>query len=151
MAEKTSEKVRQILKETNYSPNLMARVLKSRKGYHLVSLLPEATEENLFWEKHPLGMEKAMEELDPFPVTLTHVTFDMFNENDFQKKAAEVLKTKPDGVLLAPIFKSESSSFCLQLEKADIPFVFVDGLIENTDFLAYIGEDISRAEGSPGS
>ncbi len=29
--------------------------------------------------------------------------------------------------------------------KLKIPFVFVDGFIENTDFLAYIGEDIFRS------
>ncbi len=66
VAVKTSEKVRQILKETNYSPNVMARVLKSRKGYHLVSLLPEPSKDNIFWEKHSAGINRAIEELDLF-------------------------------------------------------------------------------------
>jgi LacI family transcriptional regulator len=145
VATKTREKVRQILKETNYSPNVMARVLKSRKGYHLVSLLPEPSGDNLFWEKHPSGINMAIEELDLFNVTLTQITFDMFNEKDFQDKAGSVLRLKPDGVLLAPIFKSESISFCSALNEIKIPFVFVDGFIENTGFLAYIGEDIYRS------
>jgi LacI family transcriptional regulator len=145
VAEKTKEKVQKILKETNYSPNVMAQVLKSKKRYHLVSLLPEPTEDNSFWKKHPLGMIRAIEELDPFPVTLSKVTFDMQNEEDFQKKTGRVLNLKPDGVLLAPIFKSESVAFCLRLNKEKIPFVFVDGYIENTDFLAYIGEDIFQS------
>ena len=126
----------------------MAQVLKSKKRYHLVSLLPEPTEDNSFWEKHPIGMNRAIEELDLFPVTLTQVTFDMLNEEDFQKKTRSVLNLKPDGVLLAPIFKSESIAFCSGLLNEKIPFVFVDGFIENTDFLAYIGEDIYRAEES---
>jgi len=142
---RTREKVRQILKETNYSPNVMARVLKSTKGYHLVSLLPEPSEDNVFWEKHPSGINRAIEELDLFNVTLTQITFDMFNEKDFQNKALNVLNLKPDGVLLAPIFKSESMAFCSALNEIRIPFVFVDGFIENTDFLAYIGEDIYRS------
>ena len=58
VAEKTREKVRQILKETNYSPNVMAQVLKSRKGYHLVSLLPEPSTDNSFWEKHSAGIRQ---------------------------------------------------------------------------------------------
>ncbi|MCX6254038.1 MAG: LacI family DNA-binding transcriptional regulator [Bacteroidia bacterium] len=145
VAGKTKEKVQQILKETNYSPNVMAQVLKSKKRFHLVSLLPEPTEDNSFWKKHPLGMIRAIEELDPFPVTLSQVTFDMQNEDDFQKKTSKVLRLKPDGVLLAPIFKSESISFCSRLNKEKIPFVFVDGYIENTDFLAYIGEDIFQS------
>ena len=123
----------------------MAQALKSKKRYHLVSLLPEPTETNSYWKKHPLGMKRAIDELDPFPVTLTEVTFDMQIEDDFQKKTEEVLNLKPDGVLLAPIFKSESIAFCRKLFKEDIPFVFIDGFIENTDFLAYIGEDIFQS------
>jgi LacI family transcriptional regulator len=145
VAMKTRDKVKQILKETNYSPNVMAQVLKSRKGYHLVSLLPEPSKDNLFWKKHPAGISRAIEELDLFHVTLTQITFDMLNEKDFQKKAAIVLNLKPDGVLLAPIFKSESISFCSVLSETKIPFVFVDGFIEETDFMAYIGEDIYRS------
>jgi LacI family transcriptional regulator len=90
-------------------------------------------------------MLKAIEELDPFPVTLSQVTFDMQSEDDFQRKNISVLNLKPDGVLLAPIFKSESIAFCLRLIRENIPFVFIDGFIENTDFLAYIGEDIFQS------
>lgn len=145
VAEKTRVRVQSILKETNYSPNVMAQVLKSKKRFHLVSLLPEPSEDNSFWKKHPLGMIRAIEELDPFPVTLTQKTFDTQNEEDFQLKAGKVLDLKPDGVLLAPIFKSESVAFCARLQKAKIPFVFIDGYIENTNFLAYVGEDIFQS------
>jgi LacI family transcriptional regulator len=145
VAEKTRAKVQRILKETNYSPNVMAQVLKSKKRFHLVSLLPEPSEVNSFWKKHPLGMIKAVEELDPFPLTLTQKTFDIQSEEDFQHKAGEVLELKPDGVLLAPIFKSESIVFCSHLQKAKIPFVFIDEYIEDTDFLAYVGEDIFQS------
>jgi len=139
VSEKTRQKVKSILKETNYSPNVMAQVLKSKKKYHFVSLLPEPAEDNSFWCKHPVGMNRAIEELNPFNVTLTQITFDMFNEEDFQNKSSSVLNINPDGVLLAPIFKSESLAFCSRLYDEKIPFVFIDGFIEDTGFLAYIG------------
>lgn len=145
VAEKTQIRVREILKETNYSPNLMAQVLKSKKRFHLVSLLPSPSENNPFWKKHPFGMMRAIDELDHFPVTLTQVTFDMQSEDDFQKKTNIVLDLNPDGVLLAPIFKSESIAFCTRLHKDKVPFVFIDGYIEDTDFLAYIGENIFQS------
>jgi LacI family transcriptional regulator len=145
VAEKTRLKVQQFLKDTNYSPNVVAQALKSKKLFHLVSLLPDSSYENSFWKKHSLGMQRAIEELDPFPVTLTQLTFDMQSEADFQKKAEEVIDLKPDGVLLAPIFKAESIIFCQELNKGKIPFVFIDGFIENTGFLAYIGENIFQS------
>lgn len=145
VAEKTRLNVQKFLKETNYSPNLMAQVLKLKKRFHMVSLLPEPTEDNSFWLKHPVGMARAIGELDPFPVVLSKVTFGLLNEEDFQEKTFRVLSLKPDGVLLAPIFQSESLSFCTTLLKEKIPFVFVDGFIENTDFLAYTGENIFQS------
>jgi LacI family transcriptional regulator len=145
VSEKTRQKVQRILEETNYSPNVMAQVLKLKKDLHLVSLLPEPTKENSFWIKHTSGMNRAIEELDLFHVTLSQITFDMQNEEDFQDKSDAVYNMRPDGVLMAPIFKSESIAFCSRLNKAKIPFVFIDGFIEDTDFLAYIGEDIYQS------
>jgi LacI family transcriptional regulator len=69
----------------------------------------------------------------------------MQSEADFQEKASRVIDLKPDGVLLAPIFKSESIIFCKALLHEEIPFVFIDGFIENTGFLAYVGEDIFQS------
>jgi len=145
VAEKTRKKVLKIARDLHYTPNLMAQALKSKKPFNLASLLPESTTENTFWSKHPQGMIKAMEELEPFPVNLVQVNFDMLNEEDFQKKTRDVLKIRPDGVLLAPIFKAESIAFCACLKKEHIPFVFVDGFIQETDYLAYIGEDVFRS------
>jgi LacI family transcriptional regulator len=123
----------------------MAQVLKSKKNYHLVSLLPEPTKINSYWQKHSGGITKALRELDLFPLNLTCINFDMQCEVDFQKKTRKVLELKPDGVLLAPIFKSESIAFCSRLTRDNIPFVFIDGYIDDTDFLAYIGEDVYKS------
>jgi LacI family transcriptional regulator len=145
VAEKTREKVLEIARKLNYTPNLMARVLKSKKPFNLVSLLPRSTEENTFWVKHPLGMTRAMSELDPFPINLTQINFDMLSESDFVKETRKVMKLQPDGVLLAPIFEEESTAFCASLKREGIPFVFVDGYIQETDFLAYIGENVFQS------
>jgi LacI family transcriptional regulator, galactose operon repressor len=145
VAKKTRQKVKSILKETNYSPNVMAQVLKSKKQYHLISLLPESTNDNSFWQKHPVGMNKAMDDLDLFNVKLSQITFNILNEKDFQKKANDIFDLNPDGILLAPIFKEESLAFCSNLSANNIPFVFIDGFIEDAGFTAYIGEDIFQS------
>ncbi len=145
VAEKTRVKILKIVKDLDYSPNFIARALKIKRKLHLVSLLPEATEENAFWIKHPLGLKRAMNELEPFQVKLSKVTFDLLDEKDFQKKTANVLNLHPDGVILAPIFKTESIDFCNRLAKKQIPFVFLDGYIKESEFLSYTGEDIFQS------
>jgi LacI family transcriptional regulator len=142
VAEETRKKVLKIAGELNYTPNLMAQALKTRRRFSLVSLLPVTTVENSFWSKHPEGMTRAMSELDQFPVTLRQITFDMNREEDFQEKTNQVLELNPDGILLAPVFKSESIAFCSTLHDKGIPFVFVDNYLTETDFLAYIGEEV---------
>ncbi|MCU0472623.1 MAG: LacI family transcriptional regulator [Bacteroidales bacterium] len=145
VAKKTREKVTKIARDLDYSPNFIAQALKTRKKINLVSLLPEPTDESAFWKKHPQGIQKAMNELDPFPVMLNQITFDLTDEIDFQNKTSKVLSVHPDGVLLAPIFTSESITFCNSLTKKNIPFVFVDGYLRETQFLSYTGEDIFQS------
>ena len=109
VAEKTRDKILKIVRDTRYSPNVMAQALKLKKKFSFASLLPEPNENNSFWVKHPAGMYKAIGELEPFQINLSQITFDMFSETDFQVKANALLSNKPDGVLLAPIFKAEST------------------------------------------
>jgi LacI family transcriptional regulator len=145
VAVKTREKILRIARDLDYSPNFIARALKVKRKLHLVSLLPEPTEENAFWLKHPLGLKKAVSEIEPFPVKLSQVTFDLLDEKSFQRKTGNVLNLHPDGVILAPIFKNESIVFCKRLAKKSIPFVFLDGYIDETEFLSYTGEDIFQS------
>jgi len=145
VAEKTQERILKIARELNYTPNIMARALKTKKVFTLMSLLPAPSDENAFWQKHPEGMEKAMAELNQFPVNLEQVTYNFYSETDFQKKAKEAIKKNPDGIILAPLFRSQSIQFCSELKNKKIPFVFVDNYLTETNFLAYIGEDIFRS------
>lgn len=141
----TREKILRISRELNYSPNFLAQALKTKRKLNLVSLLPEPTEESAFWNKHPEGIRKAISDLDPFPVILTQVTFDLLDEVDFQEKTKIIFDLNPDGVILAPIFKAQSVEFCNNLSMKHIPFVFIDGFIEETQFLSYTGEDIYQS------
>lgn len=145
VAKKTKLRVLEISRNLNYTPNVMARVLKTKRPFNIISLLPGSTAENTFWKKHPQGIEKAMSELEYFPITLTQINFDILNEADFVEKTRSIVKLHPDGVVLAPIFKTESIEFCHKLIKNHIPFVFVDGYLNDTDFLAYIGENVYQS------
>jgi len=145
VAERTRERILKIIKDLEYSPNYIARALKTKRKFHLVSLLPEPGDDNAFWIKHSLGFQKAMNELDPFPVRLSQVTYDMLNEKHFQQKAGNIIKMNPDGVILAPLFKAESTDFCNHLSRKHIPFVFLDGFLKESEFLSYTGEDIFQS------
>ncbi len=137
----TREKILLIASDLNYSPNLMARALKTKRVINFVILLPEATENNPFWYKHQHGIDKAMNELSSFSVKLSYITYNGLNEEDFKIKSKEILKDPPDGLILAPVFKQKCISFCNQLTNKHIPYVFIDTFIKEVDFLTFVGEE----------
>lgn len=141
VAAPTREKILKIANELSYSPNLMARALKSNAKSQIVVLLPEAVEPDSFWFTHHAGLERLMHELSSLPVALTKVTFNMHCETSFSEKTDEVLAMSPDGVLIAPIFKQETHQFCKKLSEASIPYIFIDSYIQEDNFLAFVGED----------
>ena len=145
VAEVTRLRIEKILSENNYSPNLVAQALKSKKRYSIVTLLPEPSENNPFWQKHSMGLERAAEELLPFPVNIINLTFSIEKEESFISMAEDALSAKPDGILLAPFFTRESEEFCKKLCSANIPFVFIDGYIENSGFLTYVGNNFRQS------
>ncbi|MFO7747073.1 MAG: substrate-binding domain-containing protein, partial [Orrella sp.] len=103
--------------------------------------MPAGSNDNTYWIAHPKGIEKAVEELHPFQIDINYFLFDLHNENDFIEKTREVLKKKPDGVIIAPILKKEALHFCNQLDDFKIPYVFIDTFLENTNCISFIGED----------
>lgn len=46
---------------------------------------------------------------------------------------------EPNGVLIAPIYKEETTKLVRELSKSDIPVVYIDTRLENTEYLAYYG------------
>jgi LacI family transcriptional regulator len=145
VANETRKRVLDVAKELNYSPNLIAQTLRSKKRINIAVLMPESSGENPFWYKHEQGINNVINELVPYPVILNKIEFDIQNEKDFERKADLVLKLNADGVLFPPIFKVESISLCQKLKIANIPVVFFDGFIDDTGFLAYVGEDAIRS------
>ncbi len=141
VAAETREKVLTMAREMHYQPNIVAQALTSKKQYNLAALLPRGGDDNVYWMLHPQGIEKAVKELQPFQVDVRFFFFELHNGPDFLKKTEEILEYNPEGVIFAPILKKESLRFCDGLDQANIPYIFIDTFIENTQCLAFIGED----------
>lgn len=141
VARETRERILRIAGEMHYSPNLMARALKSKKKLQLVALLPDASGENEFWARHRNGLDEAMKSFEPFNLSLEVISFDLHRDDDFLLKSEQVLALHPDGILLAPVLKYQSQQFCDKLAGQGIPYVFFDSFIDETAFLSYTGED----------
>lgn len=137
----TKEKILKIAEKLNYKPNTAAQALKSSGSHKIAVLIPVCQGDNLFWSKHPEGINKAIETVQPINIDVHYFLYEMHNADDFNQKAKDILALQAKGVIIAPILKKESMAFCRQLDNIDIPYVFIDTNIEDTNCLSFIGED----------
>ena len=87
-------RVLKIVKELNYEPNMMARMLGSKKQYYFAALLPDHNFDN-FWLAPKHGIEKAEQDLKQYGVTVEQFVFDPQDAEDYVKKAEEITQKHP--------------------------------------------------------
>lgn len=139
---KTKEKVNQIIKEMNYKPNLLGRILASKKIFRLASLIPKVSAETSFWEAPLKGIEMAESEIRQYNVHVQKFFYDQNDRESFVTEAKKILKEGVDGIMLAPTFIEESIDFTNRCKKLNIPYVFIDSDIPDQPSLAYIGPNL---------
>ena len=140
VSEASKQKIKEVLKEIDYHPNIFAGILASKKSYHFTCALPRYGK-NEYFESVGEGISKAATEFGDWNISIKMNYFDQFDEQAYRKTSEEVLKTNPDAVVLVPIYKDATVEFADKLNQQNIPFVFLDSRIENVNPLAYFGQD----------
>jgi len=140
VSQKSLEAVNKVLEEINYSPNLLARSLASKKTYTFVCMIPVHQPDD-YWESIEDGFFKASREFIHYNINLKKTYFDQFDVNSFLSTTQALNFSEIDGVVIAPIFREETISFTKQLQDHHIPFSFIDSMIEEVPFLTYYGQN----------
>ena len=142
---KTRDKINKIISDLDYQPNLLARRLASRKTIRIGTLIPKIGGESSFWEAPLRGIEQAESELRQLGIIIEKTFFDQEDSSSFIKQSTQVLKNKPDGILLAPSFVEEATEFTNICRQQQIPYVFINSDIPQQKSLCYIGPDLYRS------
>jgi LacI family transcriptional regulator len=140
VSEKSKLAVEKVLEEINYTPNLLARSLASKKQYSFVCLFPEY-QPGEYWERIESGFMTAAQEFLHYNVLIKKYYFNQFDANSFVEASEKILENTPDAVFLSPIFRNETFDFTNKLKIQNIPFSFIDSMIEDIDFLTYYGQN----------
>lgn len=138
VSKKSYEKVMKVIEELGYKPNVFASLLAGGKGCQIAVVLPSG-EKGSYWELAESGIAKVGADVEALGVRTQLFTYDQYKPESFHQTCTEVLEAAPDGVVLAPLFKEETSQFVLDLEEKGIPYVFVDSRLESEHYLAYFG------------
>ena len=140
VSEKSRKAVNDVLKKINYSPNILARSLASKKEYHFIAIIPEFRKGE-YWESIAKGFDIALQEFKEYHVHIEKRFFNQYDISSFINIAKEVLTLEPDAVCIAPIFKDEAVNFTKELSRKKTPFSFIDSMIDNSNFLSYYGQN----------
>ncbi len=140
VSEKSREAVEKVLEEMNYTPNLFARSLASKKQYKFVCIIPNYQLGD-YWESVDKGFDQAALEFTHHNVLIEKRYFDQYDVNSFVDESTKILDNEIDAVFLAPIFKEESIAFTNELTNRNILFSFIDSLIPETNYLTYYGQN----------
>lgn len=143
-APKTEKLIRDIITEFGYEPNLMASSLSSKKKMNFAVLVPKPQGED-YWKKIHSGIESAEKLIKEFGVKVSKFMFNQDDDIEFSEWVTQILEAKYDGVLLTPVFHKESKKFALELEKENIPYVFIDSMIEETHPLCAISQNVFQS------
>lgn len=139
---KTKQKVKQVMEELGYEPNIIASMLAYNRVFKIATLLPDY-QVDPYWQQPKIGIEKAIESIKHYGIEVVPFYFNLFKAEEFSQQASNILDKAKEfsGVLLAPLFLKEASELLKRCSEEQIPTAMINTNIENSESLCYIGQD----------
>jgi LacI family transcriptional regulator len=134
ISEKTKNKVLLIIKKLGYTPNAIARGLKTKRTYTLGMLIPDIT--NPFFAELARGVEDAASK-NSFNIILCNTDDKLKKERTY----LEILREKRvDGLILGTSHIRDKS--ILELEKKKFPYILISRNVERLNKNCIIIDDL---------
>lgn len=142
VSEENIRRVKEIMEQVGYRPNLIARSLAVKKPCHLVALIPDFRPGD-YWSAMEYGIRRAEEEWESYGVKVSVLTFDQYSKASFEQAVSRLqeMTETVDGVIVGTLFKEAVIQLSEHLDAREIPYVYVDSDIEEQGRLAYYGTD----------
>ncbi|MBM1106858.1 LacI family DNA-binding transcriptional regulator [Aurantibacter crassamenti] len=138
------ERVNKVVTDIDYQPNLIARSLKNNKVYRISALIPDATLDS-YWLPTVKGVDEAVQEFKPFGLVLDKYYFNPKKVKSFQEQVELVVQSKPDAILLAPVFHKESLKIFQYCKQNKIQVASFNNHIDNLSLEHFIGQDLNQS------
>jgi len=135
----TKERVREVAKALNYSPNLNARSLRTQSSKIIAVILPELTD--FFFPKLLKGITEVVEGRGYSLIFLQ-------SNNNLNKEKELIdfcINVFADGVLISLSVETENLEHLKKLKDATIPTILIDRVIKNENFPSITIDDRETA------
>jgi len=137
----TRLRIQKLLKDYNYKPDIIASSLALKRQIDLAVVMPRLVNEHAFWKLPQIGIQKAVDELSHYNISVEPFYFDQFSRDDFVQTVKKISYSQLHGVLFAPVFQEESIEFLRRCEKEKLPVVLFNSLLDDPYVKSFVGQD----------
>lgn len=141
---KALAKVNEVLEKINYKPNLIARSLGKANHQNIAVIIPEA-DTDPYWAEVNLGIEQALDEWSQYSVTISPYFYSHGGQSTLENISNKAIESKPDGIVMAPIFYPQALMSLKKIQKQQIPYVLFNDNIPESNPLSFIGQDLLQS------
>ena len=141
VSEATRERIQKLLREYNYKPDFIASSLASKREVCLAVVMPDVVNGHAFWELPRKGIERALDELAHYHISVEPYYFDQIDREDFLNIMDHFPYDRIHGVLFAPVFQEESFAFLERCRKENVPVVLFNSMLEVSTVKSFVGQD----------
>ena len=138
------KKVNSVLKKIHYKPNLIARSLGRSKNFRIAVAIPEPNLDP-YWQEVNSGIFQGAGEWAQYGITIEPFYYLHDGSQSLEQIASLALKSKPDGMVIAPIFYTQSLHIVRKLQRHGIPYVLFNTNIPRSKPLSFIGQDLFQS------
>jgi len=140
VAPETAQKIKKIIQEMGYKPNLFARNLKLSRIFHFGVLMPKEAQDGGYWSQSADGMRKALDELKSNQVKGRFYYYDKYSHDSFDHTIHAMIHEKLDGLIIAPILANATRELLKNIPDT-CPYLFFDSDLPDTSPLSVINQD----------
>jgi len=141
---KSYQKVQAVLQQIDYKPNLIARSLGLNKTFRVAAILPDPKLDP-FWAQSYGGIRQSREEWQQQGLVISPHFYDLHNSESFTDVFKKAIESRPEGVVVAPLFYKEALPFFHELHGLNIPYILFNTLIKEPAPLSFIGQDLYQS------
>ncbi|MBR3390832.1 MAG: LacI family DNA-binding transcriptional regulator [Prevotella sp.] len=140
VSKKALEKVKKVLEEMDYQPNMYASALAHNRSYTFYLIMPKHASE-AYWQEIEEGAFKARNARRDFQIEVKIIYYTRLEEDTFVKAYNNCLNNNPDGVIIVPAALDVTQQFTNRLHEKNIPFILLDSYMPELKPLSFYGQD----------
>jgi LacI family transcriptional regulator len=141
VSQTTRLRIQKLLKDYNYKPDIIASSLALKRQVDLAVVMPRLVSEHAFWKLPRSGIQKAVDQLSHYKISVEPFYFDQFSRDDFVQTVKRFPYKHLHGVLFAPVFQEESVEFIRKCEEEKLPVVLFNSLLNDPYIKSFVGQD----------